>query len=236
MINIELMRFLKSRAAAQGITQKMIAEYFEVSIPTVKRWYSGIGLSLEQADRISQYLGISLGQALVSIQNTTDTFQYSHEQESFFAKNPNYLAFFDNLLRGRSVKQIQKKFSLNNMSTDKYLIKLDKLKLIELHPNNKVKLLQIGEPVWTSNGPLTRAFRKNIMDDFIATKSSLLDKFYLYEFSDEDLRLISIKLEELLQLTSRANNRAAANNIKNKAYGLNISLKEFNWSLDKFLQ
>jgi transcriptional regulator with XRE-family HTH domain len=234
MISLELMKFLKNRATSQGVTQKVIADYFDVSIPTVKRWYSGAGLSLEQANELSNYLGISLGQDLISIQNNTKSFHYTHIQETFFAKNPDYLAFFDNLLRGKTVKYITKKFSLSDTKVSKYLLKLDKLKLLELHSNNKIKLLTAGEPVWAIDGPLKKSLKKNIIDDYLSTKNSVIDKFYLYELSKDDLELILKMIEELTLLNSRSNNRAIASDKISKPYGFSISLKEFHWSLDKF--
>jgi Mn-dependent DtxR family transcriptional regulator len=235
MISAELMKYLKNRAHSQGITQKMIAEHFNVSIPTVKRWYAGSGLSLEQANEICNYLGIPLGQALISIKNTSDSFQYTLEQEIFFSTNPDYLAFFDNLLRGKSVNRIAKKFTLSNTKVTKYLIKLDKLGLIELHPNNKIKLLVKGEPVWRKNGPLVKSFKQKILDSFLSTKSSVVDKFHLYDLTAEDIKLITKNIEELLNFSSRASNRSAISNHKSKSYGFQISLKEFRWSLDNFL-
>lgn len=213
----------------------MIAKEFDVSLPTVKRWYSGQGLSLEQASDLCHFLGLTLGEALHAIQKTTQTFLYTLEQEKFFAKNPDTLAFFDNLLRGKSLKSMRKKFRLSSTKMTDSLLKLDRLKLIELHPNNKFKLLKKGEPIWRPSGPLQVTFRSQILEDFLGTKKCDLDRFLLYEFSDDDAKAIQLKLLELQQLASTANRRSALANSKAKSYGLMLSLKEFKWSIDQFL-
>ncbi len=236
-ISHDLMRFLKNRAKSQGITQVMIANQFNISLPTVKRWYQGKGLSLEQASQLSEFLGISLGEALVSIKNTTQTFQYTANQEKYFAKHPEYLAFFDNLLRGHSVKKISTRFSLNELKVSKYLLQLENLGLLELHIGNKVKLLVSGEPVWRKNGDLVKKFKNKILTDFSNSPAQIkLDKFHLYDLLNYDLDKLILKLNDALQFATIASNRASVSSDKSKALGLRVSLKGFNWSLDNYLQ
>lgn len=235
-ISKELMTLLKNLAKSQGVTQKMIAEKFEVSLPTVKRWYQGKGLTLEQANLLSEYLGISLGEALMSIKKNTNNFEYTMEQENFFSNNPDYLAFFDNLIRGKTVQSVVKKFNISNIKTTKYLLKMEKLGLIELLPKNKVKLLVTGEPVWRKNGPLSKRFKNKIINDFLESFNSVkFNKFHLFDLNTNDVEKLIISINEIMDFATNASNRAAISSGKSKSYGFSVSLKGFTWSLDSFL-
>ena len=116
-----------------------------------------------------------------------------------------------------------------------YLIQLDKLNLIELHPQNRFKILIKGEPIWEKNGHLAKAFKQEIIQDFDMKKPAICDHFFLHDYSEQDFKQISDKLEDLINTISLANNRAPKTNLKIKSYGFNITLKEFKWSLDKYL-
>jgi len=59
------------------------------------------------------------------------------------------------------------------------LAKLDRLRLIELQPNNRIKLLVAPNFAWLPNGPILRVFLKTIQRDFFAAR-----------FSQEDHELI----------------------------------------------
>ena len=59
----------KLRARSLGVTQTKMAHDLNVSIPTVKRWYSGKGLTIASIEKVSEYLGQSLGELFSQIEN-----------------------------------------------------------------------------------------------------------------------------------------------------------------------
>jgi hypothetical protein len=59
------------------------------------------------------------------------------------------------------------------------LAKLDRLRLIELQPNNRIKLLVAPNFGWLPNGPIQQVFLKTIQQDFFAAR-----------FNQEDHELI----------------------------------------------
>lgn len=227
---------LKTRAKAQGITQARIASDLNVSIPTVKRWYAGQSLTLPSIQRLTEYLGVSLGEFFSNLENDKNCFEYTLKQEQFLVKNPASLAFFDQLVRGRSVKQIKNQFKIKENDINFILLSLDRIKLIELHQDNKVKLLNKGEPRWRKSGPLAKRFKAEIIESFLNGVSDKEATFYLHEYLWQDKDLIKKKIEDLKQFLVLANKKANRSNEAKVSYGTYIASNKFDWKLTDLLK
>ncbi|MBK9322106.1 MAG: helix-turn-helix transcriptional regulator [Bdellovibrionaceae bacterium] len=235
-LNKQAMIIVKNKAKSLGLTQSDLAKKLGVSLPTIKRWYGGGTVTLESFKLLVNEVGLSLTEIFSSIEeSTSQTFQYTDEQEHFFSANPDYLAYFDNLLRGLTPYQIQKKFHLPEKKTVQYLSKIDKLKLIVWLPNNKVRLLVNGEPVWKTGGPLGTKLRNDIFKSFIENENRNSTHFFLHDYLPEDREEITRKMQELTELAKRANSRAKFKIDNSKPMGLYLSLQNFRWEMDKYL-
>lgn len=226
---------IKTRARSLGITQTDLAYELGVSIGTIKRWYSGKGLTLAAVDSLSKCLSMSLTEIFSMVENTKQTFSYSRKQESAFVQKPELLAYFDYLLRGKSVKELSIKFSMSDKKTTQVLLGLDKLDLIELHENNKVKILKEGEPVWTKNGPLAKAFKKEIINDFLVKVKEKNTAFYIHDYLKEDLPKIEAKVKELKDFLAYSNKRAEKSSEK-ESFGVYLGVDKYIWDMDKYLK
>ncbi len=235
-LNKQAMQLIKARAKSQGLTQEVLAKRLGVSLPTIKRWYGGGTITLESLGLLVNQMGLTLTEVFSSIENaSTPTFQYTDEQERFFSSNPDYLAYFDNLLRGYSPDHIQRKFKLPERECVSYLSKLDKMKLIEWLPKNKVRLLVTGEPVWKTGGALVTKLRKDIFESFLESESKVHSHFFLHDYLPEDKDELTRKLQELIEFSKRANSRAKFKIDKSKPMGLYVSLQSFRWEIDSYL-
>ena len=233
----EIIDVIKNKLKSRGVTQKMLADDLKVSLTTVKRWYSGRGINLSNLKSLSDYLELSLTDLFALIENKRpESFNYNIAQENALAKEPKVLAFFDYLVRGKSVNFIKKKFNISERELTKILLKLDKIQLIELHPENKIKLLNKGEPVWNDNGPLSQRFKKEILEHFLSSSDFSSSKFFLHDYNLEDALKIKNKMKELELLLKSSNQKAILNNLETKSFGVYFSLKEFSWNMDRYLK
>jgi len=208
-----------------------------VSLPTVKRWYSGKGITISNLKAICDYLGCSLSEVFAHIEGSEiNSFIYTLQQENALVKEPHLLAFFDYLVRGKTVPFIRNKFALTESETTLILIKLDKLNLIELHPKNRVKLKNTGEPTWIPNGPLASHFRQEVLNGFVGSHEKENTIFYLHNYLDEDLVTIKSKLQDLENFLKLVNKRTLKNSKSSQSYGAYFALKKFQWSMDKYLE
>lgn len=234
---IDLLNILKQEAKKSGLTQQQLAKKLNTSLATLKRWLSGEGISLDTTLAIANVLGLSLADIASKVDDQRDLFfNYTEKQELYFSKNPDALAFFDYLLKNFTVKRIKKRFNLSDAKVSNFLSKLDKLELIEWHPNNKVKLLTYGEPRWKKDGHLSKILKPQIWNDFISGQTSNNSSFSLHEILDEDALTIKSKLNNLLETIRIANKKATIKNQKSKSYGLYFCFRDFRWQLDQFLK
>lgn len=193
---------IKLKLKEKQITQDEFAQVMSVSSPTIKRWLKGDGLLFKDLSLMLEKLQMKLSDlALLAEGELSYQFTYTKEQEDVFCQVEGLLAFFDQLLKKRSPKQIAKNYKLTDKSLNFYLSKLDKLKLIEWRTDNNAKLLVSGEPSWINNGPLSQKFRKQIMTEHIQLYLNNRDnlKIAIYDLSPDSYKKINDKYQELVE-------------------------------------
>lgn len=132
---------LKDQLKKNKMTYENLADELGVSIPTIKRWMGDAELGLSELLRICSVLNLNLAeiQALVDQERKHDSRELTLEQQTFFAKNMNYLGYYAQIIEGRTPDEIAKKFGLTKLSTDKYLMKLEKIGVIKITEKQKVR-------------------------------------------------------------------------------------------------
>src|SRR4051794_14143707 len=112
---------LRSRARALGLTHAALASELGVSLSTIKRWLSGQGLDLAALERLLAALDLEWADlATLLPAQAAPRFQYTVEQESFFARHPGHLAFLDALLAGETPRAIARRHRLSRRSLHRY--------------------------------------------------------------------------------------------------------------------
>ncbi len=193
---------VKAELKRQGLTQQEFAQLMKTSVPTLKRWLRGEGVLLRDWIKMLECLGLGLSDALLRLDGSAQkSFTYTLKQEQLLSTEAGLLAFFDQLLKGRSPKQIARQHTLTEASVVFYLSKLERVGLVEWLPGNRVKLLVSGEPSWISAGPLAQKFRRQIIDGFVEGHIDDRErlKIGLYSLSKGSRRKLSALLDELAE-------------------------------------
>lgn len=232
MIDKKLMLVIKQRAKSRGLTQADLAKELGVSLITIKRWYAGKNLRISNLQSLCTCLGLGLSELFSMVEEfKVESFSYTLEQERFLAAEPEHLALFDLLIGGSSINSLKKKFQLDDRSMTSMLLKLDKIKLIELHPGNKVRLLKKGEPSWNPDGPLVKKFRKQMIENFLGNHDKSSMTFFIHDYLPKDIEQIRLMKNELENFMQSANIRASYHPNETKSFGIYLSVKEFEWNL-----
>jgi hypothetical protein len=74
------------------------------------------------------------------------------------------------ILNRWTIEQIMARFYLSETRCIQLLAKLDRLRLIELLPKNRIKLLVARNFKWMENGPIQRFFQEKIEADFFSSR------------------------------------------------------------------
>ena len=160
----ELKHVLKER----NIRYRDIAARLDISEATVKRNLAGRGLSLSTLEAICAIAGIRLFDLaeMAAQRRSTKSRALTAEQEQALADDL-FTAFIFLLLRyDWSPVEIQREFGLDEPALVLRLRKLEKLRLLDLYPGNRVKLLTVRYPEWRFAGPLRRVIDQSIRPQF----------------------------------------------------------------------
>ncbi len=233
-LQVQVMQLVKAHTKSLGVTQVMLAKKLKISVPTLKRWLAGKTISFDHLQQLCSALDLTLGELISHAENAAPKKEsYTLAQEEFFVSAPDVLAFFDQLLQGKRVSTIIKKYHLSAHQTERILSQLDKQGLIDWLPKNKVKLRFSGEPVWQKKGPLANHFGKSILSDFLQEQGN--SKFLLAEVLPEDEKQLLARVDDLITFISQCTRRSKTAPDLAKSYGMFVLTKPYRWHLDRYL-
>ena len=197
-----LIETLKKVIKSRGLTYKDLAKSLKLSEANLKRAFSKQTFTLQRLEAICRILEIDFyelaKQAKGNIQDVLDCLTL--EQEKALAEDSALFTVFYLVLSGMSVRQIENNYEFQG-KIQQLLLKLDRLKLIELHPQGRIKLLIATNVRWLPHGPLNEKYESVIKQEFLSApfngKNEKL-RFISGVFSENTLKLMTLKVERLL--------------------------------------
>jgi DNA-binding Xre family transcriptional regulator len=197
-----LIETLKKILKARGITYKELAKNLKLSEANLKRAFSKQTFTLKRIEAICRILEIDFyelaKQSKGHVQDVSDTLTV--EQERALAQESALFTYFYLLLSGMTVKQIEEKYDFQGKGQQLFL-KLDRLKLIEAHPDNRVKLLVATNVRWLPQGALNEKYEVALKKEFLSgsfTGKNEKLRFLSGYFSESALKIMAVKTERLL--------------------------------------
>lgn len=166
----QLVDAIKVELKHQGITYKTLAAKLDVSESTVKQMFASGNFNFHRLDAICEILDSDLNALLElseSIENKLSVL--NREQEQALVADTRLLVVAYCLVNAWMVDEIIARYDIDEFEIVSLLAKLDKMKLIELLPNNKVRLLMANNFHWQPNGPIEKYFRQQVQTEFFNT-------------------------------------------------------------------
>jgi transcriptional regulator with XRE-family HTH domain len=159
---------LKRELRARNITYATVAKHLAMSEASVKRMFSQKEFTLSRLDAICEVAGIEfsdLARTLAAPQDAVIS-QLTYEQEKEFVDNHRLMLAALCTLNHYSFDEIISLFELDAAECTRLLARLDRLKFIELMPNNRIRLLVSRAFAWIPDGPIQRLFKEQVQSDF----------------------------------------------------------------------
>jgi len=178
LIVTELKRALRER----GLTYAAVAGALEVSVATVKRLFSGGDFSLARIEQILELVGLGLRDILERAEeHAAPTNQLTLTQEREIVADPT-LFFVTWLVLGRMpFEEITRLYRLTEREVLACFIRLDRLKVLELQPGNRVRLLVSRRFSWRPGGPVQRYLHQKLLREFLASSfAGPHDEFFFH--------------------------------------------------------
>jgi transcriptional regulator with XRE-family HTH domain len=145
---------LKRALREHQLTYTDVARKLELSVATVKRLFSTGDFSLQRVDGICELMGISLREIL--------------EREQEIVADPPLFFVTWLVLNRTPFEEIVRHYRFADRELLRYFIKLDRLKVIELQPGNKVRLLVSRRFSWRAGGPVQKYIHQKLLREFFA--------------------------------------------------------------------
>jgi transcriptional regulator with XRE-family HTH domain len=168
---LHLINTLKKALKAHGLTYADIAKKINMSEASIKRMFSEKNFTLKRLEQLCQCMEIELSDLFTLMKEDEQNIsQLSEQQEKEIINDLTLLLVTVCVLNRWTLDEITSRYKITEIEGIQYLAKLDRLKIIDLLPKNKIKLLVAPNFSWRENGPIQQFFQSKVEKDFFNTK------------------------------------------------------------------
>ncbi|MBX2823355.1 MAG: helix-turn-helix transcriptional regulator [Gammaproteobacteria bacterium] len=158
---------LKKRLKRDGVTYSALAEHLDLSESAVKQMFSQGNVTLKRLDAICDVLDIELSDLADMVDSDEARLEaLTLEQERELIADARLLLVAYCMINNWSFDDIVGKYAMTESECIRHLARLDRMKLIELLPGNRVKPLIARNFAWQPNGPIEQYFRAEVQSQF----------------------------------------------------------------------
>lgn len=219
--NLPMLQALRSLVKNSEVTYEQLGQKMKVSPDTIKRLLNGkVAITLERVSQICDILGIDMFE-LARLSKYGDSSQpdfLSWEQETALAENEILFVVFYLTVMEFSYERIIKEYKITKDQLLKIALRLESLKILELHPKNKLKMRVYRKSRWNLNGPLHHKYMIPMAVDFVTDVYRTPDSFKFFfncpmskdskETVIRKMRELGREIEHLSEMDLNVKNRA----------------------------
>ncbi len=167
----QLIGTLKATLKSRGLTYRDVARALELSEASIKRLFADQSFSLQRLDQICQYLEIEISDLVKQMEaNQQQLTELTADQEQELAADVKLLLVAFLVVNGWQFEDIITWYQLSEAETIRYLARLDRLKVIDLLPKNRIRLRISPKFAWRTNGPIQGFFTEHLQEDFLKSR------------------------------------------------------------------
>ncbi|MEQ1589063.1 MAG: helix-turn-helix transcriptional regulator [Gallionella sp.] len=204
----QLIATIKKKLKSQGITYRDLAQKLDLSEPSIKRILTSGRLTIDRLMQISDLLGYTLAELAKEATSEQPRLRtLTEKQEHEIVSEPQLLIVAVCALNHWTSDEIVEYYQLTQAACIKYLLRLDKLRIIDLLPNNRIRINVARDFDWLPFGPIKQYFQSKGLPDFLASNFAQEDETMAFVhgmFSDharsqmqDELRRLRQKFAEL---------------------------------------
>ncbi len=167
MRSTAIVQTLKQQLRQSGITYRKLAERIGVTESAVKQMFAAGNFSLKRLDEICDVLSIDYAELVeIAATRASHTDVLTIDQEKELVSDIHLLLMAYCLVNHWTVPDVLQRYDISETDAISLLARLDRMKLIELLPGNKVRLLITNSFRWQPNGPIELFFRSQVQNEF----------------------------------------------------------------------
>ena len=192
---------LKQALKSHRLTYAQIATKLDMSEANIKRMFAAKRFTLNRLEEICQLMQMELSDLFQLYEESRQQItQLTLEQEKELVSDDKLLLVAVSVRNRLSFNDIINNYQISETECIRYLAMLDKLKIIDLLPNNRIKLRIDDDFRWLPNGPIDRFFEQQIKNQFLKSrfKGDLEQRLFLFGLlGDSSTQIIMNKMQSL---------------------------------------
>jgi transcriptional regulator with XRE-family HTH domain len=163
---------LKRALKAKGYTYAKVADHLGLSEASIKRLFSGGNITLQRLENICRLLDMEISDLvqLAQEEEYKSLASLTLEQEQEIVDDLELLLVAVCVLNRWTFEELLAYFSFSEHRLINLLMHLDRLKMIEMLPGNRVRLRVAPNFRWRENGPIQRFFLQRLQQDFFSSR------------------------------------------------------------------
>ena len=192
---------LKQALKSHRLTYAHVAQKLGMSEANIKRMFASKRFTLERLEDICQLMHMELSDLFQLYEESRQRItQLTLEQEKGLVDDAKLLLVAVSVRNRLSFSDIINNYQISETECIRCLTTLDKLKIIDLLPNNRIKLRIDDDFRWLPNGPIDRFFEQQIKNQFLKSrfKGEQEERLFLFGLlSESSTQVMMNKMQSL---------------------------------------
>lgn len=235
---VALIDTLKRELKAQGKTYVDVAAALELSEASVKRLFAEKNFTLQRLEAVCELLNMELSELVQKMsKEQRQLTQLTRDQEKEIANDLILLLITVSVISGMTYQDILNAYDIPASECIQKLAKLDRLKIIDLLPGNRVKLLVAPNFHWLPNGPIQQFFQQKVEQDFFSSRFDKANEKLIVTnaiLTDSSNARIQKKMERLAaEFNELLQEDHSAPNSKKHGTTMVLAIRQWQYSLFK---
>jgi DNA-binding Xre family transcriptional regulator len=231
-----LVNALKKLLKTRNMTYRQVAQGLGLSEASIKRLFATGNFTLARLDQICLLMGLEIADLVrMADSNRYRLNELTEEQEKELVLDPRMLLVSFLVINGWSFDAIFRQYKFTEAELISCFIKLDKLKLIELLPNNRFKLLTTTNFSWRKNGPILAFFTERMKQEYFVGNFQADNEAIMFApgmLSESSCKTMLKKMELLVSEFNAINHQDAGLPIEQRsAFSMVVALRPWKPSI-----
>ena len=196
-----LIAILKQSLKAHNLTYADVGMALDMSEANVKRQFASNRFTLERLEDICHIIQMELSDLFQLYEDSRQRItKLTYEQEEKLVANVKLLLVAVSVRNRLSFSDLLSQYHLTEAECIQLLAQLDRLKIIDLLPNNRIKLRISEDFRWLSDGPIERFFASQLQGKFLASRftGEMEQRLFLHGLlSDASVKQLLSKMQSL---------------------------------------
>jgi len=164
---VAVVEALKRSLKAKNLTYAHVARELKMSEASIKRMFSSYTFTLDRFEQVCQIAGLGLTELAREVDSEKNFISHlTLEQEREVVGNAKLFLIAVCALNHMTLEQILATYDVPKAECIQLLLKLDKIKILELMPRNRIKLKVSPNFAWLPNGPILNYFKKQAQHEY----------------------------------------------------------------------